>query len=51
MIPPGGFVRLEVLMTAPELAAETQTRYVVVKVKGQPTVKIPVRIQTDPGDC
>ena len=51
IIAPGGVVRLDVLMTAPELPGEAQTRYVVVKVKGQPTVKIPVRIQTDAGDC
>jgi len=51
VILPGGAIRLDVLMTAPELAGEAQTRYLVVKVKGQPTVKLPVRIQTDAGDC
>ena len=51
MLASGDVVTIDVYMTAPEEAGVEKTRYVLIKIKGQPTLKLPVKIQTDGLDC
>jgi len=51
MLESGGMMTIDVYMTAPNEAGVEWSRYVLVKIKGQPTLKLPVKIQTDGMDC